>query len=136
MAFTGGNLFGARLEAIMSFPAGIRGAFNQWRVSSTAIDNRRVDLLQGRNPGSPPVNFYFDESGLLIRMVRWNKVLVGTIPTQIDYGDYREVAGVKMPFRIVLTWTDGQSTIELSQIHPNVTIEAARFSAPAAYRRR
>jgi len=136
MTFTGGNLAGARLEAILSFPAGIRAAFGRWRVSSTDIGGRRVDLLQGTNPGSLPVNFYFDDSGLLVRVVRWSKVAVGTLPTQIDYSDYREVAGVKLPFRTVLTWTDGQSTIELSQVQPNVQIEAARFATPAPYRRK
>ena len=136
MTLTGGNLAGAKIEAIMSFPAGIRGAFTQWQVSSATIDDRQVRVLQGSSPGTLPVNFYFDDSGLLVRLVRWSKVAVGTLPTQIDYSDYREVVGVKMPFRTVLTWTDGQSTIELSQIMPNVQIEPARFSTPIPYRRR
>jgi hypothetical protein len=76
---------------------------------------------------------YFDDSGLLVRLVRWNKVAVGTIPTQIDYSDYREVAGVKMPFHLVVTWTDGQDTYELNNIQPNVPIEAGKFATPAPF---
>ena len=59
--------------------------------------------------------------------------MVGTVPTQTDYSDYRDVAGVKMPFRIVVTWTNGQNTIVLKEVQPNVAIEAARFCRPAPY---
>jgi hypothetical protein len=135
MTLNGGNLDGASTEAILSFPAGIRGAFTEWKANSTVIDDRRVQLLQGISAGQLPVNFYFDESGLLVRLVRWSKVAVGTIPTQIDYSDYREVAGVKVPFRTIVTWTDGQTTTELSQVRPNVSIDAARFARPAPFRR-
>jgi outer membrane lipoprotein-sorting protein len=63
--------------------------------------------------------------------VRFVDTAVGVIPTQIDYSDYRDVAGVKVPFKRVITWTDGRSTIELSQVQPNVRIEAAQFARPA-----
>ena len=135
MALTGGNLAGARMEAIVSFPAGIRQAFSQWQVGSTTIDDRPVQIAQGTSAGQPPVNLYFDESGLLVRLVRWNKTAVGTVPIEIDYADYREVAGVKIPFRTMVTWTDGQNTIELSEVRPNVPIDAARFARPAPFRR-
>jgi hypothetical protein len=136
MTLTGGNLSGARLEAILSFPAGLQKAFGRWLVSSTTIDDRAVQLLQGSNPGELPVNFYFDESGLLVRIVRWNRTVAGTVPTQIDYADYRDVAGVKIPFRMVMTWTDGQNTFVFSEIRPNVQIDPARFARPAPFKRR
>ena len=134
LPLTGGNLDGARIEAIMSFPVQIKQAFNQWRVGSTAIDDREVQVVQGTNPGQSPVNLYFDESGLLVRLVRFVDTPIGRVPTQIDYADYREVAGVRMPFRWTSTWTDGQATIELSEVQPNVPIDAARFGRPAPAR--
>jgi hypothetical protein len=136
MTLTGGNLEGSRLEAVTSFPASIRQAFSQWQVSSTTIDDRTVRLLQGTNAGLLPVNFYFDESGLLVRIMRWNRTAVGTVPTQIDYADYREVAGVKVPFRSMVTWTNGQNTIALSEVRPNVPIDAGKFARPAPFERR
>lgn len=136
MTFTGGNLAGARLEAMVPFPAGLVNAFTQWRGNSTLIGDREVRVLQGSNPGELPVNFYFDEDGLLVRTVRWRRTSVGTVPTQTDYSDYREVAGVKMPFRLLLTWTNGQNTIELTEVRPNVPIDAARFARPAPFKRR
>ena len=136
MALSGGNLEAARLEAMLSFPASIRPAFSQWQVSSTTIDARTVQLLQGANTGQLPVNFYFDEAGLLVRIVRWNRTAAGTVPMQFDYADYREVAGVKMPFRTVVTWTDGRNITTLSDVQPNVAIDAARFARPAPFQRR
>ena len=135
MSLTGGNLAGVRMEAVMSFPTGIRQAFSQWQVSSTTIDDRPVQIAQGTTAGQPPVNLYFDESGLLVRLVRWNRTAVGTVPTEIDYADYREVAGVKLPFRTIVTWTDGQNATELSEVRPNIPIDAAKFARPAPYRR-
>jgi hypothetical protein len=136
LALTGGNLESARVDAMTSFPATIRQGFSQWRTGSTTIGDRRVQILQGTNAGENPVNFYFDASGLLVRVVRWNKTLVGTVPTQIDYSDYRDVAGVKMPFKIVVTWTNGQDTIALTDVRPNVAIDAAMFARPAPFQRR
>ena len=115
------------------FPTNIRPAFTQWQISSTTINGNVVQLLQGRC-GQLPVNFYFDDAGLLVRIVRWNRTAVGTVPMQFEYGDYRDVAGVKMPFRIVLTWTDGQNTIVLNEIQPNAAVNAARFARPAPFK--
>jgi len=135
MSLTGGNLDGARLEAIAWFPASIQQAFTEWQSSNTRIDNRAVQILQGSNAGSPPVNFYFDPSGLLVRIVRWNRTAVGAVPTEIDYADYREVSGIKIPFRTVVTWTDGKDTILLNDVAANVAIDAARFARPAPFKR-
>ena len=78
-----------------------------------------------------PVNFYFDnETGLLVRIVRWNDTPVGPVPTQLEYSDYRDVAGIKMPFHWVMTQTYMQATIQLTGIQPNVPIDAARFARP------
>jgi photosynthetic reaction center cytochrome c subunit len=131
MPLSGGNLEGVKVEAMLAFPAQFKQAFSQWRVTSTSIDDRDVQVLQGTNPRQPPVNLYFDQSGLLVRLVRFADTAVGRVPTQIDYSDYRDVAGVKMPFKWTATWTDGQSTAELTEIQPNVAIDAARFARPA-----
>jgi photosynthetic reaction center cytochrome c subunit len=134
MSLTGGNLDGAKIDALVAFPAQLKQAFSQWQVGATAIDDREVQVLRGTNPRQPPVNFYFDQSGLLVRVVRFVDTAVGRVPTQIDYSDYREVSGVKMPFKWTATWTNGQSTTELSEVQPNVSIDAARFARPAPAR--
>jgi hypothetical protein len=131
MPLTGGNLDGARVEAVLAFPAQIRQAFAQWRVGVTTIDDRDVYVAQGTRAGQLPVNLYFDQqSALLIRMVRWNETAVGLVPTQVDYADYRDVAGVNVPFRWTSTWTNGQHTIVLSDVQANAPIDGTRFGRP------
>jgi len=56
---------------------------------------------------------------------------VGFVPTQIDYADYRDVAGVKVPFRKTVSQTYMQMTVELSDLRPNVAIDRSRFAQPA-----
>jgi hypothetical protein len=131
VTLTGGNLDRARLEAILLFPAGIRQAFSQWRVGRGVLGDQEVLVVQASEAGQPVVNLYFDDSGLLVRLVRFTQTPVGFVPTQIDYSDYRDVAGVKMPFRRKVSQTYMQMTIELSDVQPNVPIDAARFARPA-----
>ncbi|HZP31800.1 MAG TPA: c-type cytochrome [Candidatus Acidoferrales bacterium] len=133
MTLTGGDLQGAKIDSSISFPAGIKQLFSKWVVGfPTIINDHNVQVVQGSSPGETPVKFYFDQqSGLLLRVLRYTNLPVGLNPTQIDYGDYREVAGVKMPFRWTVTWTDGRSVTELTGVQPNVSINPARFAKPA-----
>jgi hypothetical protein len=68
---------------------------------------------------------------LLVRQVRYTNTLVGTIPMHVEYSDYRLVGGVKMPFHWVTTWTDGQTTTQLTAVQPNVAVDSAKFDKPA-----
>jgi hypothetical protein len=137
LTLSGGNLAGARLEALVALaPARLQEAFGRWQVTKSVIDDQPVLMLRGTNPGEPPVNFYFDASGLLVRMLRWNDTTVGAVPTQYDFSDYREVGGVRRPFQWVKTSTANQVTFIVKEIRPNVGIEAARFAKPVATRAR
>ena len=129
---TGGNLEGAKLEATLLFPAGIKPLYSQWRVGETAIDDKPVQVLQSAVFGRPPLSLYFDQrTGLLLRVVRFADTAVGRVPTQYDFSAYREVSGIKVPFKTITTWTDGQATTELTQVQVNATVDAARFNRPA-----
>jgi hypothetical protein len=66
-----------------------------------------------------------------VRQVRYAQTVVGLNPTQVDYSDYRDVAGVKLPFKWIVTWTDGQSIFEMDEVLPNAPISAGIFQKPA-----
>jgi hypothetical protein len=132
LTLTGGNLDGARVDAELSFPGEIKQALTDWRAGfpETDIDGRDIQVIQGTS-GKSAVKLYFDKlSGLLVRQVRYAATIVGPNPTQVDYSDYREVAGVKLPFHWIVTWTDGQSTFEMNQVQPNASVDAAKFAKP------
>jgi len=133
LSLTGGDLDAAKIDAELSFPARIKQELSKWRVGfpATTIDDKAVQIVEGTTAGGVPVKLYFDkQSGLLVRQVRYANTLVGIIPTRVEYSDYREVSGVKMPFHWVVTWTDGQATIELTDVQPNVPVDAAKFAQP------
>src|ERR1700733_8481412 len=129
-----GDLEGARADAEMWFPANIKQDFTKLRTGfpATQINDRDVQVVEGTTPGGSRVKLFFDkQSGLLVRQSRVSNTLVGLIPMHVEYSDYRTVAGVKVPFHYVTTWTDGQSTSQLSPVQPNVAIDAAKFNKPA-----
>jgi outer membrane lipoprotein-sorting protein len=129
---TGGDLDSARLDATIAFPTFLKQSYTQWRVGLTQIDNRDVVVLQGTAVGRSPAKLYFDkESGLLVRKLLFTNTMVGQVPTEVDYSDYRTVAGVKMSFTWTATWTNGQDTTKLTDVQPNVPIDASKFAKPA-----
>lgn len=134
LALTGHALEGARLDAQLAFPAQIKQALGQWRSGyPTTIDDRDVQVVQGTTAGGMLATLYFDaETGLLVRQVRYAASPVGRMPTQVDYGDYRDVAGGKMPFRWTVTWLDGKETFELTDVQANAAVDASRFARPSA----
>ena len=136
LTLTEGNLDRARLEALVAFPTGLRQAFPRWRVGRTAIGDKEVRIVQGVGAAQALANFYFDDSGLLVRLVRWTRTPVGFVPTQIDYSNYRDVNGVKVPFTRTVSQTYMQMTVELANVQANSSIDDARFAQPAPFQQR
>jgi outer membrane lipoprotein-sorting protein len=129
---TGWSRTGTALDANVFFPSSFPKAFAQWQTGFAKIEDKEVRVVRGINPGQSPVNLYFDDAGLLVRLIRWTETAAGPVPVQHDYSDYRDVAGVKLPFHWVTTWTNGQSTIQLKDVRPNVSIPDSRFAKPAS----
>ncbi len=131
---TGGEVENAKLTAALTFPGQIKRLLQQWRVGPPAvIEDRDVTLVQGTMNGRFPVNLYFDdESALLTRTVAYADSPVGLAPMQVDYGDYRDIAGIKLPFKTVVTWLDGRTTVQLTGVQLNVGVDASRFARPGS----
>ena len=131
-SLNGSERDGARLDAQLSFPTQIRQALTALRVGPpTTINDRDVLVVQGNGPNGTLATLYFDrESGLLVRMVRHGRSPIGRIPTQVDYSDYRDVGGIRFPFRWAFIWLDGLDTFEFDNVRLNVPIDAARFGEP------
>lgn len=155
---SGVELDGAMLDAELGFPGQIKQVLSDLRVSlpttisdlpgpsaqtSTVTESkgglgqdRAVNVVQGTGPRGMLATLYFDQqSGLLVRLVRYGKTQIGRVPTQIDYSDYRDVGGVKMPFHLTFAWLDGRDAIQLSEIQTNVPIDEAKFGRPVQSRK-
>lgn len=128
----GNDLAGARLDAIVQFPGQIKSAFPKWRVGlDDTVGDRVVDVVQGSDPSGLLGTFYFDrETHLLLRYVRQTPSPVGRISIQQDFEDYRDVDGIKFPFKYSFLWLDGRFTATLSDVKVNTTVEQAKFAKP------
>lgn len=133
VSLTGGNLEGRAVEAELAFPGQIKQVLSNWIVGPvTAIGDREARIVQGKKASGTPIKLYFDqETGLLVRMVRYStESPVGRVPTQIDFEDYREVSGIKVPFKWTSIWTNGRTVYQLKNLRINAAIPATRFSPP------
>src|SRR5215831_4242582 len=124
----------ARLDADLHFATDLKQIFTDLRPAAPAkIGDRDTYVLVAMSKGQPPVKLYFDQqSGLLVRMLRFSDSPLGLNPVEIDYADYRDVEGVKTPFRWTLTRTSGAFTIEIDSVQQNVSIDDRKFARPTS----
>jgi outer membrane lipoprotein-sorting protein len=122
------------LDAEFAIAVRLKEIFPQIRrARPEQIDGVMCESLIGTGSGRLPVRLYFDQnSGLLIRLVRYAETPVGRNPTQIDYADYRDADGVKIPFRWTLSRVNGRFTIQITEVQSNVPIEDAKFAKPTS----
>ena len=130
----GSELDGARFEAQLAFPGQIKQVLDNWRGGARqSIGDRDFLVVQGSGPRGLLASLYFDPStGLLSRLVRYGPSPVGRMPTQVDYSDYRDVGGIKLPFQYKFTWLDGRYTAKLNEIKTNIAVDATKFARPTA----
>ncbi len=122
----------ARIDARFYFPIDIKTLYDKFRVEpGEKIDGRDTYLVVGRKEGLPPLRLYFDtQTGLLVRLVRYAETPLGRNPTQIDYADYRESDGIKLPFRWTLARPGNRFTIQVEHLQQNVSIDDSKFTPP------
>jgi hypothetical protein len=124
--------FGAKMDADFAFPVDVKSLYSRWETESgEKIDGHDTWLVVGHKEGEPPLRLNLDQkSGLLVRLIRYADSPLGYNPTQIDYGDYRTVDGVKVPFRWTVARPGNRFTIQVEQLQQNVPVDDAKFVPP------
>jgi len=124
----------SRIDADLYFATRVKSLYQKFRVEpGEKIDGHETWLVTGRTEGQPPIRLYLDQqSGLLLRLVRYAETPLGRNPTQIDYADYRDADGVKVPYRWILSRPGNSFTIQVDQMQQNVPVDDAKFARPAA----
>ena len=85
-----------------------------------------------RPEGGTPDRFYFDaQTGLRLRVISRHHDAQGVMEQRVDYEDYREVDGVKLPFVIHETSGDSTLTIKINEVRHNVTLDDSQFAKSA-----
>ncbi len=90
-----------------------------WVVGVRIPDSAFTDML------------YFDaEDGLLLRRTTLRRTALGPLPNTTDFLDYRDVGGVKMPFKVVTSTPDSIQTLQVSEQKANVPVDDMKFAMP------
>jgi hypothetical protein len=129
----GSEIDAASIDADLHLATHLPQMFSAMKVvESEKIDDRQAYVLVGERQAKTPLRLYFDrQTGLLLRLVRFGETAVGWLPTQIDYADYREANGIKVPYRWTLARPNGRFTIQLTDLKQNVPVDDAKFAKPA-----
>jgi len=122
----------ARIDAQLYFPVQLRELYQEFKVlPGETIDGHATFLVTARGASTPPLRLYFDQqTGLLLRLIRYAETPLGRNPLEVDYADYRDAGGLKIPFEWTLTRTNGSFTIRVTSVQQNVPIDEKLFVMP------
>ena len=128
------DLEGAQLEDDLYLATHVKQIYSQWRAGRPdKIGDKDVYVLNGTAQGHVPVRLYIDQqSGMLLRMMHFTETPVGRLPAQVDFSDYRDQDGVKVPYKMVMARPGTKTTLELDQVQQNAAVDDSKFTKPAA----
>ena len=134
------ELGGEQLAYLLRYPGPVRGAKLKAMYTRVGfggkekIDGHDVYVLRATTADNKRERLFFDaQTGLLLRRTISVSTVIGIIPEQVDYDDYREVDGVKMPFTIKISSVDQNysATLKFTEIKVNVPVDESKFHKPA-----
>lgn len=130
----GSDIDGASIDADLHLATHLKQMFSDMKAQGPEkIGDHETYKVVGRREGKPPIELYFDQqSGLLVRLVRFGETALGRLPTQIDYASYKDLDGVKIPYQWTLARPAGRFTITVNEAEQNVPVDDAKFAKPAA----
>lgn len=102
-------------------------------VGKNKVDDREVYVVQSSISPKIRQRLFFDaENGLLVRRVLLTSTPIGESPLQVDYSDYREVGGIKLPHAIKMQSVEprGDATRHFTEIHTNAKVDEKLFEMP------
>ncbi len=97
------------------------------------IGEKDAIVLRGAGADNKMRRLFFDaESGLLLREVVLTPSMVGIIPEQHDFEDYRDVDGAKLAFTVRVSGLDGRGSWvrKFNEIRHDAAIDDLKFSKP------
>ena len=111
-----------------------------WKALRSAVErvaDRDVYVATARIDPTTTRTLYFDVvTGLLRRELTTTETMLLPLEEQIDYDDYRDVGGVRLPFRMRTSDGAPYSTVTRTfvQIRRNVPVDEALFRPPSGGR--
>jgi hypothetical protein len=104
-------------------------------VGRERVGGREAFVLEAKPAPGTTTRYLFDaQTGLLLRALTLRDTVLNPIPEQVDFEDYREVDGVKLPFTVRVSNVDTffNSTRRFTEIRQNVPVDDSAFEQPPA----
>ena len=104
------------------------------RVRKDKLNDHDVYILDGTATDGRRMRLFFDAaSGLLLRRTTILSTVVGLIPDQVDFEDYRDVDGVKFAFvgrSATVEPGNPTSTRTFTEVKLNAAVDESKFNMP------
>lgn len=96
------------------------------------IDGREVYQVRTTTANGGRERLFFDrETGLLVRRTSSVPTILGNFVYQVDYSDYKDFGGVKLPATTRFAVPNISWTRKILEVKNNAAIEDAKFNQPA-----
>jgi hypothetical protein len=131
---SGAELAESKRQADFYSPLDVKQHYTTLTLTgSERVNEHDTYVIQAALPeGGPADKLYFDsQTGLPARLVSVHHSPEGDASFQEDFGDYRKVDGVLLPFEITQTGGDSAFVVKLDQVRHNVQLEDSEFAKPA-----
>jgi zinc protease len=131
---SGAELSETRRDADFYHPLDLKKLYAKLSVTrADKIGDQDVYVMEGATSDGDPDEIYFDAvSGLPVRIISHRHSANGLIDSQEDFGDFRDVDGIKLPFTIRQKTNEMTLKVQVNDMQHNVAIDDSRFSKPAA----
>ena len=94
------------------------------------IDGKEVYLVTGTLADNSRERLYFDaNTGLLMRRIASTPTILGNFQYQVDYNDYKDFGGVKLPTTIRYAMPNISWTRKITDVKINAPVDDVKFNA-------
>lgn len=95
------------------------------------LDGREVYVVLGTTANNQRDRLFFDvATGALVRRVATAPTLVGQFQYQVDYSDFKDFGGVKLPATIKFAFPAVSWTRKIVEVKNNAAVDESKFAPP------
>jgi len=129
---TGDELLQAKLNSNFHRETNLEKLYPKMEVKGVEkVGDKEAYVILATPTGLEPQTFYFDkQTGLLLRVDATVISPEGKTPTKTFFEDYREIDGIKLPYKIRAILPQFELSTTLTEIKHGVKIDDAMFVKP------
>jgi len=131
---TGDDLAPLRRRAVFYASLKLKELYPDLKITAKEkVGDREAFVAESETGKNETLRLFFDaQSGLLVRQQVIGKNILTPVPEQVDFEDFRDVDGVKLPFTIRQSFVDPWIgwTQKFNEIKQNIPIESTKFDPP------